>query len=36
MDTCDHDNNNFIMVTDPHNIGLYTLFCQLPVIFAEI
>ena len=21
-DTCDHVNNNFIMVADPHNMGL--------------
>ena len=27
--TFDHVNNSFIMVADPHSIGLYILFCQL-------
>ena len=34
--TRDHVNNNFIMVADPHNIGLYILFCRLSAILAEI
>ena len=28
--------NSFIMVADPHKMGLYILFCQLSVIFAEL
>ena len=31
-DTCDHVNNNFIMVADPHNMDLYILFCGLSAI----
>ena len=31
-----HVNDNFIMVADPHNMGLYILRCQLSAILAEI